>query len=66
MRLIALFEQATAVAPRLRDGETEEIECKLSFHGPNQDKVLKAVAAMANNRGGHLLFGVRNEDCEIV
>src|SRR5262245_52281273 len=33
-RLMALFELQGAVA-RLRDGETEEIECKQAFHGPN-------------------------------
>lgn len=65
-RLLALFEQPLDKPPRLRDGETEELECKLSFHGPNNEKVLKAIAALANTRGGHILFGVQDDAAEIV
>src|SRR5262249_38623678 len=36
------------------------------FHGPNQDRVLRAVAALANNRGGYILFGVGDDPCEII
>lgn len=65
-RVLSLFELAEGSAPRLRDGETEEIECKGSFRGPNNDKLLRAIAALANNRGGHILFGVGDDPCEIV
>jgi hypothetical protein len=47
-------------------GETEEVECKNSFQLSGNGKLFRAVAAMANNRGGHILFGVKNEELEVV
>jgi hypothetical protein len=61
-RLEALFERADDGRFILRGGETDEIECKLSFHKVSTDKLLRAVAALANNRGGYVLFGVRDDD----
>lgn len=53
-----LFEEVgVGLQWRLKSGETHEHECKESFHFKG-DKWLRAVAALANNRGGYLLFGV--------
>lgn len=41
-------------------GETDEYECKENFNIRNFSKPLKTIAGFANNRGGHLLFGVRD------
>ena len=49
-RLEALFVRADDGPFILRGGETGEIECKLTFHKVSNDKLLRAVAALANNR----------------
>jgi hypothetical protein len=59
-KLAALFEKRGNSSWHLISGETDEVECKRSFNLGS--KVLRAVAALANNRGGYILFGVANEN----
>jgi hypothetical protein len=59
-RLAALFEEGDDGRHVLRGGETDTIECKQSFHSPLHDGLLRAVAALANHRGGYILYGVEN------
>lgn len=47
---------------RLTNGETDRIECKKSFDLRRATPWLKAVAALANNRGGYIFFGVEDKD----
>jgi hypothetical protein len=49
---------------RLRAGESDEHECKAAFGFRYSGKWLRAVAALANNRGGYVLFGVHDKDNE--
>lgn len=53
----ALFEKRKANW-HVRGGETDVVECKLNYSvsGP----ILKAIAGLANNKGGHILFGIRD------
>ena len=46
---------------QLTSGETDEVECKESFGLRYPGKWLRAVGALANNRGGYLFFGVRDQ-----
>jgi hypothetical protein len=43
---------------RLKAGETDEHECKENFGIKHAHNWLRPMAALANNRGGYLLFGV--------
>jgi schlafen family protein len=46
---------------RLAGGETDRTECKASFRVQPEDrfsKAIRAIAGLANNKGGYLLFGV--------
>jgi hypothetical protein len=43
---------------RLRDGESDTRECKSNFGLKHATQWIKAIAGLANNRGGHLFFGV--------
>jgi hypothetical protein len=43
-------------------GETDQHECKLGFGFKHSGQWLKAIAALANNRGGYVLFGVHDKD----
>lgn len=55
------FEDADGVW-RLREGETDKCECKANFGFKHQDKWLRPIAALANNAGGFLFFGVFDKD----
>ena len=55
---------------RLTAGETDTAECKQSFSLRNAAAWLRAVAALANNRGGYVFFGIADKDaagtCKVV
>ena len=58
--LRSLFVRDTGVW-RLIGGETDRIECKAGFRLQPEErfsKALRAIAGLANNKGGYLLFGV--------
>ena len=59
-RLAALFDLGDDGHYVLRGGETDEIECKQTFHGPGHARLLRAVAALPNNKGGYIIYGVEN------
>jgi hypothetical protein len=58
----ALFDQDADGTWRFCPGETDEHECKASFRLRNSHVWLRAIAALANNRGGYILFGVHDKD----
>jgi hypothetical protein len=53
----ALFEKRKS-SWHVRSGETDIVECKINY--AVSGKVLKAIAGLANNRGGHILFGIKD------
>lgn len=58
-----LFEEDGAGGWRLLGGETDRIECKRTFRVTPEHRfaeVMKAIAGMANNKGGIILFGVKD------
>lgn len=57
-----LFEKDSGGVWRFRHGESDKHECKESFGFRHADKWLRAVAALANNEGGYVLFGVRDKN----
>lgn len=60
--LKALFENIRKGTWRLLGNETDRVECKETFHP--RGNWLRAMAALANNQGGYILFGVRDNDAE--
>jgi predicted HTH transcriptional regulator len=42
----------------LEGGESEGCECKKDFDPKKMTAIVKAVAALANNKGGYIFFGV--------
>ena len=60
--LAGLFEEiGIGLQWRLKSGETDQHECKANFGFKHSSKWLKAIAALANNRGGYVLFGVHDK-----
>ncbi len=56
--IAAFFKRDTNGIHRLIDGESDTRECKLGFGLRHSHLWVKAVAALANNRGGYVFFGV--------
>lgn len=56
--LLAMFRETENGSLQFLPGETDEHECKRSFRLRASDKWLRAIAALANNRGGFVVFGV--------
>lgn len=50
----------------LADGETADQECKAQFEPRRMEPIIRAIAALANNRGGFVFIGARNADCRVV
>ncbi len=65
-----MFAKDEAGDWRLTAGETDSAECKQSFSLRNAAAWLRAVAALANNRGGYVFFGIADKDaagtCKVV
>ncbi|MCC8971903.1 ATP-binding protein [Bradyrhizobium brasilense] len=49
----------------LHRGESEECECKQDFDPKKLTPVVRAIAALANNKGGYVFFGVGNNQCRV-
>lgn len=54
----ALFHQGADQVWRLAEGESDTTECKAGFGLKHSHQWVKAIAALANNRGGYVFFGV--------
>lgn len=50
----------------LVDGETSDQECKESFDARRMNPIIRAIAALANNRGGYVFIGVADPNCRAV
>lgn len=62
--LAALFPKNKG-SETLNITETDQIECKESFGRHWLGNCIKAIAAFANNRGGYIVFGVKDQTWEI-
>ncbi|MEQ7874269.1 ATP-binding protein [Sphingomonas sp. ASV193] len=49
---------------RLSEGESDRCECKANFGFKHMDKWLRPIAALANNAGGFVFFGVHDKDAK--
>ena|GEM_PF-635383 len=60
--LSPMFHQDLNGIWRFKFGETDQHECKESFGFKHGDQWLRAIAALANNRGGYIFLGVKDKD----
>lgn len=51
---------------RVKASETDRVEFKLVWNGGQADEYARSMAAFANNRGGYLVFGIKDGTGEIV
>lgn len=61
----AKFEKRKGGKWHLSDGETSAQECKETFVPKKLAPVIRAIAALANNSGGFIFFGVKDQDCQV-
>ncbi|MEQ8332512.1 ATP-binding protein [Nisaea sp.] len=50
----------------LSDGETSDQECKADFDPRRMEPIIRAIAALANHRGGFVFIGVNNADFRVL
>ena len=50
----------------LKSRESNTVEFKQSFNSGNSATYAKTMAAFANNRGGYIIFGVKDKPREII
>ena len=55
-----------SIANRIISRESSWLELKESFNWNSKDKYAKSMAAFANNRGGYIVFGIRNNPRDLV
>lgn len=63
-RISRLFSKKGGGQWRFTAGESDRHECKAGFGFKHQDKWLRAIAALANNAGGYVFFGVHDKDAK--
>jgi hypothetical protein len=61
----ALFRKSKNGRWSLTGGEQESCECKRDFDPKKMTAIVRAVAALANNKGGYIFFGVSDGDFEV-
>lgn len=59
--LAEMFEKRGEGTWRFKHGESDRHECKQDFGFRHAGKWLRAVAALANNTGGYIVFGVKDK-----
>lgn len=59
--LLSLFTEDAAGVWHYKHGESDRHECKENFGFKYAGKWLRAVAALANNSGGYIVFGVKDK-----
>lgn len=59
--LVGMFQKHASGKWRFKHGESDRHECKQDFGFKHTGKWLRAVAALANNAGGYLVFGVKDK-----
>lgn len=59
--LCEMFIRSETGAWKFKHGESDCHECKENFGFKHADKWLRAIAALANNQGGYVLFGVKDK-----
>ncbi len=50
----------------LADGETSDQECKAQFEPRRMEPIIRAIAALANNRGGFIFIGIQDAESRVV
>ncbi|ASD26090.1 hypothetical protein GCM10010203_67040 [Actinomadura yumaensis] len=65
-RVANLFSNKNGNDWRLVSGETDEVECKREVDVRKLAPVVRAIAGMANNKGGMILLGVEDKSGKVV
>ncbi len=61
-----IFVFHSSIANRIISRESSQLEFKESFNWLSKDKYAKSMAAFANNRGGFIIFGIKDQPRELV
>ena len=64
--IAALFAPSKGGGWHLASGETDEVECKREIDTKKLASIVRAIAGMANNKGGTILLGVEDKSGKVV
>ncbi len=61
-----IFSFHDSIANRIMSRESSWLEFKESFNWGSRDKYTKSMAAFANNKGGYIVFGIKDKPRDLV
>ena len=61
-----IFSFHSSVPDRIIARESSVLEFKQSFNWASKDEYAKSMAAFANNRGGYIIFGIKDQPRELA
>lgn len=61
-----IFSFHSSISGRIVSRESNSVEFKESFNWLSKDKYAKSMAAFANNKGGYIVFGIKDTPRDIV
>lgn len=61
-----IFSFHDSIANRIISRESGWLEFKESFNWNSKDEYAKSIAAFANNKGGYIVFGIKNKPRDLV
>lgn len=64
--IVGMFTSTSEGDWRLTSGETDELECKREVDVKKLSPLVRAIAGMANNKGGLILLGVEDKSGKVV
>lgn len=64
--IVGMFTSTSDGGWRLKSGETDELECKREVDVKKLSPVVRAIAGMANNKGGIILLGVEDKSGKVI
>ena len=65
-RLQKIFRKSTKNSECIGTQEGYTVEYKQNFGWGSMPEYVRAMAAMANNRGGHIIFGIKDKPHEMI
>lgn len=61
-----IFSYHDSIADRIKSRENSQLEFKESFNWNSKEEYAKTMAAFANNRGGYIVFGIKDHPRDLI
>ena len=61
-----IFAFSSSTSNKITARESSQLEFKEQFNWLSKDKYAKSMVAFANNKGGYIVFGIKDQPRELV